>query len=1026
MSTENSYISTDEFEAEYRHIFSRQTGKTPDTMNNGEGKNVKKTLVGLALSGGGIRSATFGLGVLEGLKSHGLLKKIDYLSTVSGGGYIGAWLSANCKRAAERKEVVEKNRKIPKAPIAPTDKEVYARDKEAYELASNDWLDEKTDWTESIRHLRRYSNYLSPKVGLFSADSWSMATVWIRNTLLVQLNVILAIALLLLLPRLLFEIFKKWPDVDDWRWTTVVLFVLAIAGIAGNQWQLNKSRDVPFLSSKCWAGGLAAAVLCLGIAVGLVYIFDVHLFNYDQANGFDALLISFFLMLTGFCLLPAAVKLISLMGVKSHIWRENDAPKRINYSQGWVQALVAFPIMATCCLFAAVLWEQTVRTAGELAKLDSFSGFFMNAGEYWPFPLSMVFVSLLLLSFFSSRKFMKGLPIVLLSSISAVVVLHALLCIIMLMMHRWANPQPGAFPQFDTYEGTWLAFIWGPAMVLYAFSLSIVIQIGIMGRQSTEGVREWWSRLGAWLNIYGCAWMLIAVAAIYGPKLSAIILDSANHWTGPSVIATWVATTLAGLLAGKSDSTDGVRKKDKSEKTSATMLLGLIATVAPVVFIAGMLIGISTCLHLILLSMSGVDWLGVDLALSLSHWEYMNGPPVTKLLVLMGGVWVCLLLLAWRVDINEFSLNAFYRSRLSRCYLGAARFLEGERSPQKFTEFDEKDDLRLADLGSINIQKPPAGPLHIVNCALNLGGTSDLALHTRHCASFTLTPYAAGSSYPSKDPTTGARTPLGYQPIDEYCGRDNQPTLAQAISVSGAAASPNMGYHTSPTVAFLLTIFNVRLGWWFSNPKKPLKSSSPPLSLPYLVMELFGLADDKSDYLMISDGGHFENLAAYELIRRQCRVIIISDAECDPELKFEGLARLIRMCELDFGTKILINVDAIRLKTKTNWSGSRFACGEIYYVDGTVGVLIYLKASMSSSGDTAIRQYMDSHPEFPHESTSDQFYGEDQFDSYRRLGREVAESAVKSFNGKTNFMAIANIIEDDLLKKIPLPSEKGV
>src|ERR1700730_11936501 len=94
-------------------------------------KAVEESLVGLAFSGGGIRSATFGLGVLEGLKSFGLLKKIDYLATVSGGGYIGAWLSANCKRAAERNEV--------------------------------DWLSEEADWSESVNHLRRYSNYLSPK-----------------------------------------------------------------------------------------------------------------------------------------------------------------------------------------------------------------------------------------------------------------------------------------------------------------------------------------------------------------------------------------------------------------------------------------------------------------------------------------------------------------------------------------------------------------------------------------------------------------------------------------------------------------------------------------------------------------------------------------------------------------------------------------------------------------------------------------------------------------------------------------------
>lgn len=105
-------------------------------------EQVKENLVGLALSGGGIRSATFGLGVLEGLKPLGLLKKIDYLSTVSGGGYIGAWLSANCKRAAERKAAPEK------APADPADKAAYKR-------ASVDWLDESANWRDSIAHLRR-------------------------------------------------------------------------------------------------------------------------------------------------------------------------------------------------------------------------------------------------------------------------------------------------------------------------------------------------------------------------------------------------------------------------------------------------------------------------------------------------------------------------------------------------------------------------------------------------------------------------------------------------------------------------------------------------------------------------------------------------------------------------------------------------------------------------------------------------------------------------------------------------------
>src|SRR6187455_285505 len=99
-------------------------------------------LVGLAFSGGGIRSATFGLGVLEGLKKLGLLNKIHYLSTVSGGGYIGGWFSANCRRATDRGD-------------------------------TRDWRSPEADWSPSVQYLRDYSNYLSPEVGFFSADTWS-------------------------------------------------------------------------------------------------------------------------------------------------------------------------------------------------------------------------------------------------------------------------------------------------------------------------------------------------------------------------------------------------------------------------------------------------------------------------------------------------------------------------------------------------------------------------------------------------------------------------------------------------------------------------------------------------------------------------------------------------------------------------------------------------------------------------------------------------------------------------------------
>jgi len=63
-----------------------------------------------------------------------------------------------------------------------------------------------------------------------------------------------------------------------------------------------------------------------------------------------------------------------------------------------------------------------------------------------------------------------------------------------------------------------------------------------------------------------------------------------------------------------------------------------------------------------------------------------------------------------------------------------------------------------------------------------------------------------------------------------------------------------------------MTLFDVRLGWWLGNPrKKKWTRGSPDLGFWCLLQELFGAASDDSDYVYLSDGGHFENLALYEL-----------------------------------------------------------------------------------------------------------------------------------------------------------------
>ena len=133
--------------------------------------------------------------------------------------------------------------------------------------------------------------------------------------------------------------------------------------------------------------------------------------------------------------------------------------------------------------------------------------------------------------------------------------------------------------------------------------------------------------------------------------------------------------------------------------------------------------------------------------------------------------------------------------------------------------------------------------------------------------------------------------------------------LGTAMGISGAAANPNMGYHSSAQTAFLLTLFNVRLGWWLGNPTKAkaFKKAGPIFALWWLARELFGFVDESSRYLNLSDGGHFENLGIYELVRRRCRYIIAIDGEADPDYRFESLGGAVRKCRTDFGIEIRID-----------------------------------------------------------------------------------------------------------------------
>jgi hypothetical protein len=280
-------------------------------------------------------------------------------------------------------------------------------------------------------------------------------------------------------------------------------------------------------------------------------------------------------------------------------------------------------------------------------------------------------------------------------------------------------------------------------------------------------------------------------------------------------------------------------------------------------------------------------------------------------------------------------------------------------------------------------------PLHIVNTALNLTSGENLAWQQRKAEPFTVSPFHAGSLV------------LGYRASGEYGGADGI-SLGTAVTISGAAASPNMGYHSSPPMSFLLTLFNIRLGSWLGNPgprgQKSYANAHPPTNLLPLFAEVTGSTNDRSEWVYLSDGGHFENLGLYEMVLRRCHYIVLSDAGADPKFTFEDLGNAIRKIRTDLG----VPIDVVKLSMEpraadgTFGKGSFVAEARIRYnqvdADAPDGILIYIKAGVYSNDDHLPRDIYNYAKEsllFPHEPTSDQFFSESQFESYRALGRHA-------------------------------------
>ncbi|MGH8638634.1 MAG: hypothetical protein ACREUZ_15975, partial [Burkholderiales bacterium] len=513
--------------------------------------------------------------------------------------------------------------------------------------------------------------------------------------------------------------------------------------------------------------------------------------------------------------------------------------------------------------------------------------------------------------------------------------------------------------------------------VLGLLGLAAVLQIGFSGKETSEDDLEWWSRFGGWLLIVIVSWIAASVVVLVSPRIL--------RWIAHEVIglvdvpgltfsgALGMATSVAGAIAAFAT------RSRQSESTVPGPLSRLIAAVAVPAF---------AVLLLTFLAMANLELIGSihagHLAVGLLLEEVLERAWLVEAIVLLGVLLGVGLLMAVVVPVNKYSLHGMYRNRLIRTFIGASR-PAADRHASPFTGFDPADDLAMASLASL------PRPLHVINTTLNLVSDKSLAMQQRKSESFTISPLHCGS------------WTLGFRPSAGYSREKNGArgiSVGTAVTISGAAASPNMGARSTPALTFLLTLFNARLGAWLGNPGAAGASTwhdaDPRIGPAPLLRELFGLTSDRSSYVFLSDGGHFENLGLYEMIRRRCHCILVSDAGCDPNYTFEDLSNVVRKARIDFSIPIDFPAEGVGMSLAGQAKGNpHFAIGSIKYsaVDGAVddGVLIYMKATLSGDEPADVLNYARSHAAFPHEATSNQFFTEAQFESYRMLGLHTIE-----------------------------------
>jgi Patatin-like phospholipase len=997
---------------------------------------LKEKRAALCISGGGIRSATFGLGILQGLARCGLLEKFHYLSTVSGGGYIGSWLSAWIKNDSEGiRGVVDELKRRPDSTLNPE--------------------------PQPIRHLREFSNYLAPRTGLMSVDFWTLITTFIRNMFLNWLVLISWLAAAMMIPRLYLAAINLQPSWPAWGlnmdltkytqmadqikhdWDIWLNILLAIGGASiavamayaiidvpstGNArlpqrrflefrqlplmlaslvlaewWALvrNVHGSEPFEAGEWRAKFVIFFVACYlvgGVFATVILAFrkqkrERRIFNSLWRLGIIALAAAF----AGFCLSTIATRMFLEPPIQFTLTRDLEATPI-----PWSKQKIKIP-QGTQGVISQIERRYTIETAetkGRISENDlgpvelkpdqklpiqyTLKHDCEALPTPWPTPWNR-----------EKTKFAAGTQV----EITEVRKIYTIETPqgparitdneIGALQLKPNQKLPERFPLPAPASNAVKYVSFAPALILGVLLLVNFLFTGLTSWVTEDEDREWWGRSAAWILITIFGWIVINVIVLWGAQVISATPNRLGVFLG-EVKATPQAKGLLGAFGGVTGLASAllaIRSKLSSKFGEKAGFQWLLLVVAVVFFVL-----LAIIISWVLVLVGSQPWAQHATAWLLGGApEQIIDPNSWRIQLFVVVFLTCVMLLfgiviGFFINANKFSLHATYRNRLIRAYLAASRTA---RRPNLFTGFDPDDNIKLGDLSSDK-------PIHVLNGALNVVRGEQLAWQERKAESFTMSRLHCGSFK------------VGYRPSREY---GEAITLGTALAISGAAANPNMGYHSSPVLGLLMTLFNVRLGWWLGNPGSPgaktWRRKGPRYSVGPLFSEAIGNTTDHYKYVNLSDGGHFENLGIYEMVLRRCHFIVVSDGGEDPECAYADLGEAVRKIRIDFGIPIEFGTMTIYPRSAIDTlktPGHNCAVGRIRYsvVDGDDapdGIIVYIKPACYGDEPRDIYEYFKTNPTFPHESTSDQFFSESQFESYRMLGAYTMEKFCTDCDG---------------------------